>query len=186
MSDTVALTSVIASGVLGAGGLTVAVTSGFLDRKQTRTLAREQRHQARLEVAYVELLTFVEEIGMWCQTILPMIGGDPANPEAVVQMPEPQREVAVMARTVAFASPTVRDALEEWRVAIRGVYAQVTLVRMRRTTADQWHGTAAMAEDGADWSGAWSDLETVARPAELDARKALQAAIAAELNPPAA
>lgn len=59
-SDVVALVAVLVSGVVGVASLISGQFSASKDRQLAAALAQQDRRQARLESAYVELLTFAE------------------------------------------------------------------------------------------------------------------------------
>jgi hypothetical protein len=61
--DPVALASVITSGLVGGGGLGVAVWS----RKKDAAVTQETLRQQRLADAYLELLRLVEQEGQWVE-----------------------------------------------------------------------------------------------------------------------
>lgn len=181
-SDVIALTSVVAGSVVALGGLAAGYVSGAKDRTQAVEMAERDRLQARLESTYVELLTFAEEVGMgWAQMVLPMVGGDPDNPTAgLPEMPDIKTEAAVRAKTAAFASDEVRQALDAWRQVLRDIRAKVMLIQLRASRSDL--GRPGPGDEEFDWTAVWGELETESRPAEQKARAELQRIAARELR----
>ncbi len=79
-SDVVALTAVLVSGVLGLASLFSSYSVSGKDREHAARMAIQDRRQARLETAYVELLRFAAGVGAWAQGLLPVVNGDPSDP----------------------------------------------------------------------------------------------------------
>lgn len=152
------------------------------DRVQAVELEYHRRRQARLEVAYVDLLTYTEEVGAWAQTILPALGGKPESPEALIEPPSVERECAVRAGTAAYASEEVRQAITAWRDSMTEVRQKVLLVQLRWRESAKHEGTKFAAEDYCDWTTPWGELEKTSRAREANARASLQSAVAHELD----
>lgn len=170
-SDVVALVAVIASAAVGGAGLLSGTVIAKASRTHATEMAIQDRRQARLEAAYVELLTFAAAVGSWAQALLPPVNGDPNDPARdAPSLPEPAQEWSMTAKVAAFGSKDVQQSLERWRLALREVQAKVRLVQLR----DQ--------RGSGDWFEPWGALEDDAKPAERRARERLQELVANELN----
>lgn len=169
-SDVVALTAVVAAVIVGVAGLVCGVLIAKTDRRKAAELAIQDRRQARVEDAYVELLTFVAAAGAWAQALLPA-ASDPADPARdAPALPEAADEWSMTAKVAAFGSAEVRRALEEWRDSLTEVRRRVRTVQQRDD-----RGPADRVER-------WRELDEQAKPAERVARSRLEALVAAELD----
>lgn len=170
-SDAVALVAVIASGIVGLAAVISSVFVAKADRTHAAQMAIQDRRQARLESAYVELLTFAAAVGAWAQALLPAVDGDPADPARdAPPLPDRADEWSMTAKVAAFGSTEVQGALEAWRMALHEVQHQVRKVQLRG------------ARDSGDWFEPWAELDDTAKPAEVDARRRLQVLVAVEFN----
>jgi len=170
-SDVVALVAVVVSGALGLAGLLSSYITSGKDRAHAARMAIQDRRQARLETAYVELLKFAAGVGAWAQSLLPVVNGDPSDPARdAPKPPGHDDEWSITAKVAAFGSPEVRGALEDWRLALREVQMLVRRVQIR----DQ--------RDDPNWADPWAELDDRAKPAEKAARTRLEDLVSGELN----
>jgi hypothetical protein len=170
-SDVVALASVVASAIVGTAALVTGVFVAKAERVHAAQLAIQDRRQARLESAYIELLTFAAGVGAWAQALLPAVDGDPADPARDAPKPPGEgEEWSMTAKVSAFGSDAVRDALENWRQTLHEVQGKVRQVQLRDRAGS------------GNWIEPWGELDQSAKPAELQARRRLQELVADELD----
>lgn len=170
--DGIALASVITSGIVGLGGLTVAAVTSGKDRDAARSLALDQARLQRRADAYVEVLRVAETAGQWASTTTPSLDfGDPVPP-----LPDLAAQAQVQALVGAFGSTEVRDLERAWRDSVRAVIKAVQAINVATSTEGR-HGVT-----GIDKMGTWRRLDEELRPAERAAREALADGIARELG----
>jgi hypothetical protein len=109
----IAITSVIAGGAVGAGGLIIAGLSGAKDRALATDLARTERRQQRLADAYIDLLKMADKIGHWASKVTPIYDTVPSQEPP--PLPEVDEQIAVSAKVNAYGSPEVKELLKAWR-----------------------------------------------------------------------
>jgi hypothetical protein len=149
-SDVVALVSVITSGAVGVTGLGVAAFSGYKDRRNARDLARTERHQARLERTYLDLIGYLYRRRVEAEAIRPIMG-PVAQPVSATQ-----DEIArVQSLVVAHASKAVYDLLDNFTAVLRSIAnADIAI-----TGIDEAETQTGRREDPKAWGGSASDYQ---------------------------
>lgn len=179
--QTIALVSVISGGAVGIVGLATAFTSGVMDRRHERELAREERRQVRLAEAYIQMLEMVEKVGHWAQNIRPVTDTDPPQPPP--PLPDLDSQVGTWSRVNAYGTPNIKRMLEAWRKTVADVQRADKLVGMRQQASDTYANRPVKgSRQFMDFMTPWDELEDKLRPAEREARQRLVNWVAAELR----
>ena len=137
--------SVISSGAVALVAVVGTVTTGFFDRRARRDEARTERQQARLERAYLELVTFVHRQLLAALAIR-------RDPSEVEDEPSPQpltdAETEQMRAMVwSIASDEVRGILKDFDMVVYGI--------MKADASLGAIADAAAAGEPRDWP--WGD-----------------------------
>jgi hypothetical protein len=116
-SNAIAVVSVVFSGLVGLGGLTVAVWGARRDRHHDRTVRWEQRRQERLERAYVAVLEYVDK------RIESEAAKNPTLRGAAPELPavDPNEITRARALAAAHAGAEVRALLDEFFAALKEI-----------------------------------------------------------------
>jgi hypothetical protein len=140
------------------------------DRSQERNLARTERRQVRLAEAYIGLLEMVEQIGLWAQSVRPVLDSDP--PREPPPLPDLEIQRAVYARVNAYGSQHIKKLMMAWQRSVADVRRADWLVGMRQDAARR-HGGAPVtgSTEFMDDLTPWMELEDRFRPAEQKARE---------------
>lgn len=167
VSNTVALVSVVSSGLVGVIGVGGAIWSGWRDRKAARDLAREERKQQRLADAYIQVLTSAYRLGDWAQSF--PVSADPERPKQVA-LGEAGRHT-VEALVGGFGSNELRELCFAWL----DVIAEIAEARLNMHSMED-----AAIGDGLEARRRY--LLDELRPAEAEKRRMLVDQVARELG----
>jgi hypothetical protein len=83
-------------------------------------VAREDRHQRRLEEAYLEMLAAVTSIYYWVFTVYPMLTNTPEQ-YTMSPLPELSDNARKEALWTAYWSPRVEQLMKDWETAVRSI-----------------------------------------------------------------
>jgi hypothetical protein len=143
--QTIALTSVIASGVVALVAVVGSITTGALDRRARRKEARVARQQPRLERAYLELATYAHRRRKEANTIRSTL--TPNRPTTPLPTAEIERAYALV---VSIASEQVRALILEFGTVLTSIWnADIAMSAIEHPAAE---AQAAQAADPAAWS----------------------------------
>lgn len=152
-------------------GSWVTLRAAGKERNHADALAHHERQQDRKAAAYVEGLEVVGHIGLWVQSLLPIMGEVPSSePPLPDSMPN---QFAARAKLDAFGSDQVRRLWDAWMATVSE--ARICAVEV------YYMRDAGHPEQRKDSLQAWQELTTDKKPAELRARAALVAAVREEL-----
>lgn len=181
-SENIALTSVIASGLVGIIGILAAVFGGWRDRHAARSRAETERKQSRLAEAYVDVLDLTERVGYWASQLRPVSAPEDYQPPAPPTVADQTR---VTAKLSAFGSPEVRALHKSWRACVNAIVAADLKVRLRLEAASQHQHYVGKAGEDLSWKDPiepWGKIHDDYIPAEVQARQALIERVAKELS----
>jgi hypothetical protein len=172
---TLALASVITSGVVGISG----IGAGLWTSRQTANLARETRSQERLANAYLEVLSSVERQGQWFQSRGDNLVArtDPyfSGPTASFSRPELGERSRAKALLGAFGSTQVKNRYLAWTLAAASIDEEHRLLEWN------WYEDGGDPNRPIDPTTLKTLLEKL-QPAEVEVREALASAMARELG----
>jgi hypothetical protein len=180
-TETIALTSVVASGLVGLAGILVAGLSGWRDRKTARDLADTERKQTRLANAYVDVLDLSERVGYWASQLQPVDASEDYRPPDPPTMAEQTR---VGAKLSAYGSPEVRNLHKTWLKCVGDIVGAATRVRLRLNAAERHQHYEGKPGEDLSWKDPiepWSKIYDEYLPAEVKAREALTNQVTKEL-----
>lgn len=181
-AEKIALTSVVASGVVGLAGVLAAGLGGWRDRAAARELAREERRQARLSDTYVDLLDLAERVGYWVAQLRPITAADDYQPPAP---PTTAEQTRVKAKLAAHGSADVKALHQAWYAVVREIMQEDHRVLLRLQASKRHEHYKAKAGEDVSWrdpTEPWAKIHDELLPQEAAAREALFERVAAELS----
>jgi len=168
---------VAVSAVSGASIGAVGIVFTWLTAKQGREAAERGAANAwtrqQKSEAYVRALEVGEQIGNWAQCVRPMVGSDP--PAVLPPAPTLETQASTSAWLLAYGSASARNAWEAW-------FAKVDAIRQAdRSIALHQDMVRTGVPSEPSQANVWLDLETVLRPAEIEARAGFAAVVRSEI-----
>jgi hypothetical protein len=180
-AETIALASIIVSGVVGVGGLAAGLFGAWLDRVHNRNVQREARQQERVEETYEQLIVYVEKQIRIAARLRPLIShtNDPPPPD--ITQEEADR---VQALVDLYASSEVEQLTDDFSAAQRKIDDAEQALK-NKDMAAQLHSSDLDATDFGwpDWPSAYMFVshEGVTRLREI--KHQMRQQMRRELNP---
>jgi hypothetical protein len=172
----VAVVSVVTSGIVGVAGVTAAAAGGWRDRRHARQLAREERMQTHRGDAYVDLLELASLVADAMADLQRLLEYDPPLPRA--PMPTRDAQARVFAKVDAYGSQEVLNALRTWRDTVDEIVRADSLIKIAHSARQHRDASHELSQAGINKT---LELHQTLRPNEKAAREALQSAVRAEL-----
>lgn len=125
-TSAVGIAGIVGTWLTGKQGREQALATLREQLGHDRLQAREAREQERLQSAYLELLKMVHRVGIWAETVYPMMGPSPDVP-----LPPLEIQADTAALVAAFGTPEVEEKLEAWRSVVKKMIALAGLVPLQ-------------------------------------------------------
>ncbi|HEV8275453.1 MAG TPA: hypothetical protein VGQ26_07125 [Streptosporangiaceae bacterium] len=117
--------------VVAIAGLWATLAAAGRTTRSQRDIAREARHQERLEQAYIALREYLSRFGDWARSVHPFIGP--------VQAPDPlppSERWHIEALVTAYGSEQVQRLLERWAECAARIENADVVIRMADKSRD--------------------------------------------------
>jgi hypothetical protein len=161
-SELVDWTVVIATGITAAVGIAAIVTQGLLSRGsrvQAEKMAREARQQDRRGIAYVELLTALQQLITGVERMAPiLVAGSPPDPPPPLGDPELWR---LNALTAAFASKDLQEMVRAWTRTQNEFYNAVVYLRQVQQYQQHYPPSETKANFGVTELEQWQKVDAL-------------------------
>ena len=163
----------VAAASIGAVGVVFTWLTGKQGRESAEQGAANAWTRQQKSEAYVRALEVAEQIGNWAQCVRPMVDSDP--PAVLPPAPTLETQASTSAWLLAYGSASARNAWEAW-------FSKVDAIRQADVSiALHQHMVRRGVPSEPSQANAWLDLETVLRPAEIEARAGFAAVARSEL-----
>jgi hypothetical protein len=173
-TNNLAVISVISSALVGFGGILFAGTNSKQDRAARRALELELRQQNRKAEAYLELLMIVGRIGYWADMVRSVVTTELPSPPP--ELPDVPEQIRADALVTAFGSSEIQTTVAAWRRSVNAIAVADRKIAWALKARD--HGNASPVTH----FDVWNELEASLRPAEREARVAIENRVALELG----
>ena len=117
--------------VVAIAGLSATLAAARQTTKSQRDIARETRHQERLEQAYIALGEYLSRFGDWARSVQPFYG----QVQAPDPLPPPERW-HIEALVTAYGSEEVQRLLERWAECAARIENADVVIRMADKSRD--------------------------------------------------